>query len=109
METPENSAVLGLVQCQCGWVHVHVARGLGSSRHCIKCGAPASAETMQPTDGAGLPVGATLTNVEFPEVADADADEESAADARLAKSIMVGRGHYEVFGNLPDDADITLG
>lgn len=52
----------GLVKCRgCGWVWESVSVGMGYTR--CRCGSPATAGTMEPTDGSGLPIGVTINGI----------------------------------------------
>lgn len=52
----------GLVRCRgCGMVWESVPTGAGYTR--CRCGSPATAGTMEPTDGSTLPIGATINGI----------------------------------------------
>lgn len=51
----------GLVRCRgCGWVWESVS--VGGYTHC-RCGVLGSEDTMEPTDGSTLPLGATINPI----------------------------------------------
>lgn len=52
----------GLVKCRvCGWIWETAPPGMGYTR--CRCGTPGTTDAMEPTDGACLPVGATINGI----------------------------------------------
>lgn len=52
----------GLVKCRvCGWIWESAPPGMGHTR--CRCGVLGTTETMEPTNGAELPLGATINGI----------------------------------------------